>query len=189
MSKFSLLTSIIVLGLFFTSCSKDAEQSNSNQEANEILSTNEYVLTELDKTQYVLTKESNGFEIKNAKNKILILDIFATWCPPCRAEASHLSSLQKKYKDSLVIIGVTVEHNIENKKLIKFRNNNGANYPLVNSSENSRIIDAVAAELNLGNDFGIPLMAMYKNGKLVNFYQGATEEEFIESDIKKALGI
>jgi thioredoxin-like negative regulator of GroEL len=51
-----------------------------------------------------------------------------------------------------------------------------------------RIIDAVAEKLNVGRDFGIPLMAMYKDGKLVNYYQGATEEEFIESDIKKALG-
>jgi len=32
-------------------------------------------------------------------------------------------------------------------------------------------------------------MAMLKNGVLINYYQGAVEEEFIESDIKKALGL
>jgi len=31
-------------------------------------------------------------------------------------------------------------------------------------------------------------MAMYKNGKLINHYVGATEEEFIDSDIRNALG-
>jgi hypothetical protein len=32
------------------------------------------------------------------------------------------------------------------------------------------------------------MMVMYKDAKIVNYYLGATEEEFIESDIKQALG-
>ena len=122
------------------------------------------------------------------KGKVILLDIFATWCPPCQAEASHLTSLQKKYKDSLLILGITVENNIADSKLEQFRSSYSAEYTLVNSNENSRIIDAVATKLKLGHNFGIPLMVIYKDGKFINFYQGATEEEFIESDIKKALG-
>lgn len=185
MSKTFILSTLITFALFFNSCSKDTE---SDQEANDMLSTNEFVLTGLDKTQYVIKKENNGFILQDAKDKIIILDIFATWCPPCRVEASHLSSLQKKYKDSLLVIGVTVENSIKNSKLEAFRDENDAHYVLVNSDTNEHLIDAVASELKIGRDFGIPLVVMYKNGELVNFYQGVTEEEFIESDIKKALG-
>jgi len=186
MSKFSFLASIIAISLLFSACSKDESTSD---EANSILSTNEFLLTELDKIQYTVKKSPTGFTVKEAKGKVIVLDVFATWCPPCQAEASHLASLQEKYKDSLLILGITIEDNIKNKELQAFRKKYNANYALVNSSENSRLIDAIAQKLKIGSNFGIPLMVMYKDGELINFYQGAVEEEFIESDIKKALGL
>ena len=190
MSKFSILTALLAATLLFQACSKEdsSKSQDAAQEANALLATNEFVLKGVDGKEYIIEKEGNGFILKNDKNKILILDVFATWCPPCQAEASHLASLQKKYKDKLQVIGITVEENISNAKLENFKQQFGAEYTLVNSSENMRIIDEIAQKLQVGRDFGIPLMALYKDGKLVNYYQGATEEEFIESDIKKALG-
>jgi len=58
-----------------------------------------------------------------------------------------------------------------------------AQYTLVNSKTNRRLIDDIAKNLEVGDRFPIPLMAMYLDGKLVNHYVGAIEEEFIESDI------
>ncbi|MDH4944233.1 TlpA disulfide reductase family protein [Sulfurimonas sp. C5] len=182
MLKKSILSLSVAIGLFFTACSKN------DNDANALLSTNEFVLKEISGKEYVVTKLDNGFALKDQKEKIVILDIFATWCPPCQAEASHLTKLQEKYKDNLTVIGISVEDDINSTKLQKFRTEYNAQYPLAGSSENRRIINAVATTLNIGRNFGIPLMAMYKNGKLVNYYQGATEEEFIESDIQRALG-
>ncbi len=179
-----LISSLLTLTLLLSACS----DSSNSEDANSLLSTNEYILTSLDKKEYTLSKTANGFDVKQAKDKVIILDIFATWCPPCKAEASHLTSLQKKYKDDLLILGISVEDDISDAKLTQFAEDYNAKYALVNSPENARIINAIATELKVGRNFGIPLMAMYKNGKLINFYQGATEEEFIESDIKKALG-
>ncbi|RUM63848.1 MAG: TlpA family protein disulfide reductase [Sulfurimonas sp.] len=186
MSKFSILISIFLVSLFFSACSNDESTSD---EGKSMLSTNEFLLTELDKMQYIVKKSPTGFTVKKAKGKVIILNIFATWCPPCQVEASHLASLQEKYKDSILILGVTIEDNIKNEKLQAFREKYNANYALVNSNENSRLVDAVARKLKIGKNFGIPLIAMYKDDVLINFYQGAVEEEFIESDIKKALGL
>ena len=192
MAKFSILTSLITITLLFQACSNENKSHNTTnktiQEANAMLATNQFVLTSLNNKKYTIEKKADGFALKGAKGKVIILDIFATWCPPCQAEASHLASLQKKFKNNLKVIGVTVEENIPNKKLENFRKQFGATYTLVNSSENMRLINEIAKELKIGNNFGIPLMALYKDGKLINFYQGATEEEFIASDIKKALG-
>ncbi len=182
-----LLSSILFLSiLFFQACSSN--DNSEEQDVNTMVAANEYVLTELNKQQYVVKKELSGFSVEGAKGKVILLDIFATWCPPCQAEASHLASLQKKYKDDLLILGVTVEEGISDTKLQAFRDKYNAQYALVNSNDNRRLIDALASKLNVGRNFGIPLMALYKDGKFVNFYQGATEEEFIESDIKRALG-
>jgi thiol-disulfide isomerase/thioredoxin len=190
MSKIKILSTLVAFSLLFSACSNDASDTKESvADANSVLSTNEFVLTGLNKKEYVIKKANKGFTLDGAKGKVIILDIFATWCPPCQAEASHLASLQKKYKDSLVVLGVTIEQGIEDEKLQAFRKEHEADYALVNSNENSRLIEAVATKLKIGKNFGIPLMAMYKDGVLINYYQGATEEEFIESDIKKALGL
>ena len=177
---------ISILSLFmFNGCSSD---ESANADVNDMVSANEYVLTGIDTKQYVVKKQADGFVLDNSKGKVVIFDIFATWCPPCRAAASHLTSLQKKYKDELVIIGITVEDSIANEKLTKFRKEYNADYILVNSDQNRLLTAEIVTELGLGQRHPIPLMAMYIDGKLINHYVGATEEEFIESDIKRALG-
>jgi len=183
MFKKSILFIAILSTLLFQACSNDDAES-----VNDMVASNEYVLTALDNKQYVVKKEGNGFVLEGAKGKVVIFDIFATWCPPCRGAAPHLSALQKKYKDDLVIIGLTIEKDILNEKLQDFRNEYNAQYILVNSAENSRLNDAIVKELKLGERYPIPTMAMYKDGKLINHFVGATEEEYIDSDIKRALG-
>ncbi|MBA1432341.1 MAG: TlpA family protein disulfide reductase [Epsilonproteobacteria bacterium] len=186
MLKITLLSSLLAISLLFQGCSSEEK---SQEEANALLAKNEIVLTSTDNKQLVLKKTDEGYTLDNSKAKILILDIFATWCPPCQAEAPHLASLQKKYKENIKIIGLTIEENIPNSKLETFKSKYSADYTVVNSSENSRLIDEVAKKLQLGNNFGIPLLVLYKDGKVLKYYQGAAEEEFIESDIKRALGL
>src|SRR5262245_21297994 len=41
------------------------------------------------------------------KGKVVIVNFWATWCPPCRAEIPDLIALQEKYRDQLQIIGVS----------------------------------------------------------------------------------
>lgn len=186
MFKKSILFISIVSVLVFQGCSGEGK---SNANVNNMVSTTEYVLTGLDQKQYIIKKEGSGFVLDGAKDKVVIFDIFATWCPPCRAAAAHLSSLQEKYKDDLIVIGITIEDNILNAKLQEFRDEYTANYILVNSDQNRRLSDAMVKELKLGERYPIPLLIMYKNGELINYFVGATEEEFIDSDIKRALGI
>jgi len=186
MLKKSLIIISILSALLFQACS---DEKKEEEVVENLVSANEYVLTGLDNKQYVVKKEGNGFVLEGAKDKVVMFDIFATWCPPCRAEATHLSTLVKKHKGNFIVIGITIEDNIPNEKLLDFQKTYNANYTLVNSSENRRLSDAIVTELKLGKRYPIPTMALYKNGKLINHYVGATEEEFIDSDIKRALGI
>lgn len=43
------------------------------------------------------------------KDKPLVIEFWATWCAPCRKNLPHLASLQRKYGDRLVVLGLTVE--------------------------------------------------------------------------------
>lgn len=51
--------------------------------------------------------EDKQMSISHLKGKLVILDFWATWCSPCVAAFPKLNDLQKKFKDSIQIIGVT----------------------------------------------------------------------------------
>ncbi len=69
-----------------------------------------------------LTLEAN-------KGKVILLNFWATWCGPCRAEIPGLIDLQSKYKDRLQIIGMAVdeEDETELRNVVKAE---GINYPV-----------------------------------------------------------
>ena len=67
------------------------------------------------------------------RGKVVLVNFWATWCPPCRAEIPDLIKLQTKYKDRLVIIGVSEDEN--GLALVKrFVAEHRINYPIVMST-------------------------------------------------------
>jgi thiol-disulfide isomerase/thioredoxin len=50
---------------------------------------------------------NGGITAADIKGKVIVVDLYATWCPPCMRAIPHNNELLKKYKDAgLVIIGV-----------------------------------------------------------------------------------
>src|SRR5262245_16585623 len=41
------------------------------------------------------------------RGKVVLVNFWATWCPPCRAEIPDLIKLQNKYRDQIVIVGLS----------------------------------------------------------------------------------
>ena len=61
----------------------------------------------------VPTIDGKSFTLKDCfkkPGKVVLLDIWATWCPPCRMEIPHLINLQKKYANKgVVFVGVAID--------------------------------------------------------------------------------
>lgn len=63
--------------------------------------------------------------------KVLVVDIWGSWCPPCRAEIPHLNSLYEAYKDKgLEIVGVAFEESGDRASAIRGLNRFIAEYQM-----------------------------------------------------------
>jgi thiol-disulfide isomerase/thioredoxin len=65
------------------------------------------------------------------KGKVVVVDFWATWCPPCRTEIPGYIALQKKYAaDGLVIVGISVD--TDGPEVVrKYMKDVGINYQIV----------------------------------------------------------
>ena len=86
------------------------------------------------------TIEGESLRKSDFAGRVLIVDIWATWCPPCRAEIPSFVELQTKYEDQgLSIVGLNYERARTRDNAIltinEFRRTQPINYPLVLGDE------------------------------------------------------
>ena len=89
----------------------------------------------------------NGKMVSTAAlhGKVVLINFWATWCPPCREEIPSLIELQKKYKDELQIVGVAQDSGSA-ADVRRFMEAHQMNYPSVLSTpEIERLFPAVYA--------------------------------------------
>ena len=81
------------------------------------------------------TRDLSGREVSLAslRGKVVLINFWATWCPPCRAEIPDLVALQEKYRDQLQIIGIS-EDEAPMTVVQRFADEHHMNYPIVMAS-------------------------------------------------------
>lgn len=108
--------------------------------------------------------EGKEISLEQYRGKIVLLDFWATWCPPCRLSIPELVKLQQDHQaDGLVILGVSVDDKGQFKDayLKAFGEKYKINYPIVRY--NDRVIKDYFTEENPA----IPTMFVIdRNGKI-----------------------
>ena len=112
------------------------------------------------------------------KGKIIVLNFWASWCPPCREEMPELDALYKKYQPSnVVVIGIAAE---ELSTMRQFVLNSPVSYPTIAGD-----MEAMSLASLLGNSQGgLPYTVIINaDTKVATVYLGRLDMSKLEHDL------
>ena len=111
-------------------------------------------------------------DLAQYKGKWVLVNFWATWCPPCRREIPDLIALAKHDSKDLVILGVAMDYQ-DPKQVVRFAASEGINYPIILGTD--EVTDQI------GQVSGLPTSYLYDpQGKMVAFNVGALSREALE---------
>ncbi len=118
--------------------------------------------------------------IGDLKGKVIVLDFWATYCPPCIEEIPHLRSLQAKYGDKgFQVIGLHVGGEEDRPQVPAFKERLKIDYPIATPD------DSLVYQL-LGEDSRIPQTLVFnRQGKLVE--QLVSFDENVKRQLDRAV--
>ena len=129
----------------------------------------------------VVSTSGQQISLANYKGYVLVIDFFATWCPPCREAVPHLNGLSRKYgRQGLQVLGLSLDDGDED--VVK------------DFIASKRIVYPVAlAGQDVQTDYGLrSLPTVYvidKKGNVADRFMGGSDETLrnMETLIKKLL--
>jgi thiol-disulfide isomerase/thioredoxin len=116
--------------------------------------------------------------LSDYRGKVVILDFWAPWCPPCKREIPDLISLQDQYgPKGLQVVGIGLDRT---DNVTTFVRENGVNYPvMVGDDEITRLYGGIP---------GIPTTFIVdKEGNISKRFEGFTDRSVFEAAIRKLL--
>ena len=126
--------------------------------------------------------EDKTRSIKEWDGKVMMINFWATWCPPCRKEIPAFIELQEAYKDKgLAIIGVAID---TKNNVVDFVDPMGINYPVLIGNE-----EGISLAKAYGNRYGVLPYTVFvdRSGKIVQTHRNELTFQQAETIIKPLL--
>jgi len=122
--------------------------------------------------------DGDRVNLADYSGKVVILDFFADWCPPCRQEVPDFIELEKQYGgQGFSMIGIAL---VDRNAAKTFSDKMGINYPILIDDEN--VSAAYGPIRSIPTTFVID-----KEGKIAKVYIGYRPKDVFEKDIKELL--
>ena len=133
-----------------------------------------------------VTLSDETISLLQEEKPIILVNLFATWCPPCIGQLAYLNDLQKKHQKELFVMGILTHDKLDGNSLDTLMAKQQVNYFISHSEENDLFAGYLAQDLQLDQNFSIPLTVMYVDGNYFTHYEGSVPVEMIEYDIQQA---
>ena len=118
--------------------------------------------------------------LSDYRGKAILLNFWATWCPPCREEIPWFVDFQKRYSpQGLQVVGISVD-NADPKAVMDFIRQRGVNYPVLVADD--RVVE------EYGGVEGLPTtIYIGRDGHVTRFVEGLVGHHEAERNIQQAL--
>ncbi len=128
----------------------------------------------------LLNAQGEEKSLSDFKGKVVLLNFWATWCPPCKIEIPHLVELYEEYKDDgLEVIGISMDWNGQ-RVVGPFAEENGMKYTVL-------LGDNDVTDL-YGGIMSIPVtFVIGRDGGITKRYLGYRDKETLENAVKRLL--
>ena len=125
--------------------------------------------------------EGNNVSLADYKGKVVFVNFWATWCPPCRAEIPHFVDLIDQYgEDGFAILGISVDDPKDHNKIPGFKDKFNINYPILLA--NGKVTRDYGGIRSIPTTF-----VLDRDGRALGKIVGSRSKEQFEEIIKKAL--
>jgi peroxiredoxin len=122
-------------------------------------------------------------KLSDYKGKVILLDFWATWCPPCRKEIPGFIELYNNYKSrGLVVIGVSMDDADDLADVKRYAAQIKMNYPVLLGAGREDELKPAFGEIPLPTSFVIA-----RNGRICARHDGLTAKEQVEREIAALL--
>ncbi|MCW6677135.1 TlpA family protein disulfide reductase [Aerococcaceae bacterium NML180378] len=125
--------------------------------------------------------EGKVYELNDMFDKPILLNIWASWCPPCREEMPHFQAAYDKYGEEInfIMLNATMSQNSETKEKVQaFVEEIGLTVPVYYDIEFNNM-------LKFGANVLPTTVLINKEGKVIEIIRGMLTEETLEAAINK----
>ena len=128
----------------------------------------------------IALKDLNGNDVAlhSYKGKVIVLNLWATWCGPCKREIPDLIKLQAAHPNDLVVVGVVVQDKFGD-KVRAFVREFRIPYPVLDGNDREDLEDAFGPFWALPTSFVID-----RHGRLRKKHQGQVTRQQLEREIR-----
>lgn len=128
------------------------------------------------------TVQGQSLNITQLKGKPLMINFFASWCPPCQAEAPDLVKMDALYHSQVTFIGVDMTESDSRSAVIAFMKKVGIHYPVLLDS-----VGKVAKEYDV---ISIPTSFFINSkGVIVDRVEGALSQRTLQAELSQLVKI
>ncbi|MBE6823725.1 MAG: TlpA family protein disulfide reductase [Ruminococcaceae bacterium] len=166
----------VMVYVLYNSLSKEYTPDNMAQTSTQAQTSQENETQDFSAPDFtVLDEDNNEVKLSSFFGKPIVLNMWASWCPPCKSEMPHFEQAFKENKDvQFLMVNMTAGDNIDDAK--SFIKSEGYTFPVFydTTGEAATVYGASSLPMTIFID---------KNGDLVTYAVGALSKEQLDEGI------